>query len=117
MERIGGLHYDFGKDDSAECRICSSFDSGKSAFRVLSTLDWDFFYCFGCKNWFQVSQANHDIAYLITSSKKLDALNYFLHELDSTGSYLVGAKMIRRVFQWLSNFLLRLVSPELTEDS
>jgi hypothetical protein len=51
-----------GCNDSTNCRICSSYESKKTGRLMLSSCEWDFYYCYKCKNWFQVAERDNNIS-------------------------------------------------------
>jgi len=115
MERVGGFDYKLSRSITTDCQICLTIGVEETASRITSTLDWDFFYCSNCENWFKVSQKDHDVAFLIQDKKQLAALEYYEKTLGSDGNR-EQLDLIRKIPRRLASGFYQLVSPYLVED-
>lgn len=115
MERVRG--YDQGVDFTSpiECRICSPLTGELTAMHLLSGSNWEFFYCFNCKNWFKVSERDRSVAFLIKDRKLTLALDYFTQATETFQPIKKKGKTIQRFFARFMLAIYDLISPYLVE--
>lgn len=70
-----GRRIDFNQP--LECLFCSSSSAQLTVRHLLSTSNWEFFYCFNCRNWFKSSERDQSEMYLVKERKLVTALEFF----------------------------------------
>jgi len=106
-------------NEPLECRFCSSYSSGGAlltARHLLSTSNWEFFYCFKCKNWFRTPQRDQREIYLVKDKKLATALEYFTQAPEMLQPINKEKKNQTSVMGRITFAIYDLISPYLSED-
>jgi hypothetical protein len=102
-----------------ECRFCSTSGSALlTARHLLSTSNWEFFYCFKCKNWFKISEEGQSGEICLVRDKKLvTALEYFTQSQEMFQPIDKRKKKnFRSILGRITFAIYDLISPYLSED-
>jgi hypothetical protein len=104
-------------DESIECRFCSHTDTSLlTAKHLLTTSNWEFYYCFNCKNWFKTSERNQGEARLVRDAKLVTALEYFTQASEMFQPIEKKKMNGRSVVNRITFAIYDLISPYLSED-
>ena len=89
------------------CPICSGVSRGstKTAKLLIITAEWNFYYCYRCRGWYQVHYKMRNFAFRVPSKKLENALTWFW----MSESELIEEN--RKTLNWVHN-LLRGFRPE-----
>jgi hypothetical protein len=115
MERVRGFSNEFDIAGPIECRVCSLFTGELTAKHLLSSSNWEFFYCFNCKNWFKVSEKDQSIAYLIKDRELTMALDCFTQSSEMFQPIKKKRNTIGRLFARITFAIYDLISPYTNE--
>lgn len=98
-----------------ECGLCTPFTHRASVGHLLSSCEWEFFYCFNCKNWFRALRDNPKELFLIRDQRLARSLQYFTRaeeffqpteygHLAQSRTSLIG-RVAFKVYNFISPFL------------
>jgi hypothetical protein len=115
MERVRGFVNGVDISGPIECRVCSPSTGQLSAKHLLSSSNWEFFYCSNCKNWFKISERDQSKAYLIKDWKLTSALDYFTQSSQMFQPITKKRNIIQRLFARITFAIYDLISPYLSD--
>lgn len=87
-------------DPSTECRVCSVIDTRRAAKHLLSSSEWDYYYCRNCGNWFQVADGSRNSPALIHDKKLIVALNaYYANSVEEFEGVKEGLDVLHKILE------------------
>jgi len=92
-----------------ECEVC--LPKSKTAKLLVETADSHFYYCYKCKNWFQVNPYSRKFVGRVSDPEKLKSLTWLLNS-DTEAPEYSPTEQAGKIFEKFKRFYLSLLDFE-----
>ena len=88
-------------NSDTECLICPAATRTKSAKLLILTGQWNFYYCYKCRGWFQAHYSSKELVLRVDKEKTANSLTWFWRSENE----LIEEN--RRAMQWVYSLFSR----------
>lgn len=97
--------------------MCSVIDSKRTARHLLSSSEWDYYYCRNCCNWFQIADGSLDGPQLIMDKKLIVALTaYYANSVEEFEGIKEGFDLLHKIFEKIGSLIDSFLSRYVVHD-